>query len=176
MSLSRRSFLRTGTVAALFAGLSLHSLKTAFGQKGGEDQGYFQVPAEAKAERAFYFTKSTFEPHLNTDFRSRLAVVVTTLRLIAVEDCPTPPATDDAGECFSLTFRADRELTSLTSIHVFEHGALGEFPLFVSPTKSKKDPAGIYYVAVINHRIEVGEPVLLGMPQGGAPTRVGRPE
>ena len=163
---SRRMFLRAGTLAALSAGVMLSPLKTVFAQSGSSSssrrvhtpdqdaRGYFRVPQEAKTERNFYFTKSTFEPHINTDFKSRLAVIVTTLRLVEVEECPTPPAMASAGECFSLTFRADGELTKLTSIHVFEHAALGEFPLFVSPTVSKSDPDGIYYVAVINHRIE----------------------
>ena len=162
---SRRMFLRAGTLAALSAGAVLSPLKSVFAQAGGgrsaqaagqDAQGYFQVPQEAKSERGYYFTKSTFEPHLNTDFKSRLAVVTTTLRLIAIEDCPTPAATEGAGECFSLTFRADRELTDLTTLHVFEHAALGEFPMFVSKTVSKGDPRGHYYVAVVNHRIETG--------------------
>lgn len=154
MPLSRRSFLRTGTAAALLAGLSLHPLKVAFAQEQRGDQGYFQTPQEAKTDRAFYFTKATFEPHLDTDFQSRFARLAATLRLVAVEDCPTPPSRTATGECFSLTFRADRELTDLTSIHPMQHAALGEFDLFVSRTKKKQDPDGIYYVAVINHRVE----------------------
>lgn len=156
MSLSRRSFLRTGTAAALLAGLSFHPLKSVFAQDGGDPKGYFQTPQEAKTERPFYFTKTTFEPHINTDFSSRFARLVTTLRLVAVEDCPAPPSRAAGGECFSLTFRADRELSSLTTIHPMEHAALGEFSLFVSQTKRERDPEGIYYVAVINHRVESG--------------------
>ena len=167
MLLSRRMFVRAGTLAALSAGAMLSPLKAVFAQDNTKPSrrvvtaeqdanGYFKVPQEAKEDRSFYFTKAAFEPHINTDFKSRLAVIATTLRLVAVEDCPTPPATASGGECFSLTFRADGELTKLTSMHVFEHAALGEFPLFVSPTASKSDPDGIYYVAVINQRVETG--------------------
>jgi hypothetical protein len=162
MSISRRKFVKAGSMAALI-GLSVSPFSTALGQTAVKraqneppDNGYFLTPAEATTDRVFYFQLSTFEPHLNTDFTSRLGVAVTTLRLTEVEACPTPAATENAGECFTLTFRADRELNSLSTIHTLEHGALGEFQIFVSPTKHAKDPDGLYYVAVINHRIETG--------------------
>ena len=164
MSLPRRKFLRSGAVAALFASLALHPLKTAFAQKaeintqrthGAAAAQNHEIPQEAKRDRVFYFNKATFTPHLDTDFLVRPGVVVTTLRLIEVENCDATDdeATDaDAGECFSLMFRADRTLSDVRTIHVFEHAALGEFNLFVSETKRFDDPEGLYYVAVINHR------------------------
>jgi len=157
MPISRRKFLRSSTVAALFGSLALHPMKSVFAQKSEPDprNTNFEIPQEAKRDRVFYFAKSTFKPHLNTDFVVRAGVIVTTLRLIEVEDCGSTDneAAGDAGECFSLTFRADRELSDLRTIHVFEHAALGEFNLFVATTKTLSDPDGIYYVAVINHRL-----------------------
>jgi hypothetical protein len=159
MPISRRKFLRSSTVAALFASLALHPLKTAFAQKTevktesattAAGPSNFQIPQEAMRDRVFYFKKSTFEPHLNTDFVVRAGVLITTLRLIEVEDCGGDAS---AGECFSLTLRADRPLSDLRTIHVFEHAALGEFNMFVTATKKVRDPDGIYYVAVINHRV-----------------------
>ena len=169
MSLSRRKFLRTSTIAALFASLALNPLKTAFAQKSdlnlqststAAGSPYHAIPQEAKRDRVFYFAKSTFEPHLNTDFVVRAGVIVTTLRLIEVEDCGASDnaASGDAGECFSLTFRADRTLSDVRTIHVFEHAALAEFNLFVAETKKFRDPDGIYYVAVINHRTRPAAP------------------
>jgi hypothetical protein len=174
MSLSRRKFLRSSTVAALFASLALHPLKTAFAQSASTaGSPYHQIPQEAKRDRVFYFTKSAFKPHLNTDFVVRAGVIVTTLRLIEVEDCGAKDdeARDGAGECFSLTFRADRTLSDLRTIHVFEHAALAEFNLFVSETKMLKDPEGLYYVAVINHQTEADAPRPLQPPvlQPGKP-------
>jgi hypothetical protein len=175
MSLSRRTFLRTSTVAALFASLALHPLKTAFAQKSdlnlqstttAAGSPYYEIPQEAKRDRVFYFTKSTFEPHLNTDFVVRAGVIVTTLRLIEVEDCGSTDneAAAGAGECFALTFRADRTLSDLRTIHVFEHAALAEFNLFVAETKKLRDPEGIYYVAIINHRTTPDAPRPLQRP------------
>lgn len=145
MSTSRRNFLRAGTSAVLFAGLSVNPLKLAFAQSVGRN---FEIPQEAKRDRVFYFTRSTFEPHLNTQFKVVAGAYVTSLRLIEVENCAPRGA---AGECFTLTFSADQELSPVRTIHVFEHGALGEFNLFVSQTTKMKDPEGVYYVAVINH-------------------------
>jgi hypothetical protein len=175
MSLSRRTFLRTSTAAALFASLALHPLKTAFAQITSTAAGspYHQIPQEATRDRVFYFAKSTFAPHLNTDFVVRAGVIVTTLRLIEVEDCGSDgdEARDGAGECFALTFRADRKLSDLRTIHVFEHAALGEFNLFVSQTKKLSDPRSLYYVAVINHQTEADAPQPLQPPvlQSGKP-------
>jgi len=175
MALSRRKFLRSSTAAALFAGLALHPLKTAFAQNAGVSSQRtsaaagsrnHEIPQQAKRDRVFYFAKSTFEPHLNTDFIVRAGVIVTTLRLIAVEDCGSTDneARGEAGECFALTFRADRTLSDLRTIHVFEHAALSEFNLFVSETKKLTDPDGIYYVATINHRLGSDAPPQLKRP------------
>jgi hypothetical protein len=155
MSLTRRTFLRRGSVAALFVGLSLPSLVTALAQNAGSgapsnrSNEYFTVPQEAKRDRVFYFNKSTFEPHLDTDFVVEGGFNTTTLRLVEIEDCGEPKRD---GECFSLMFRADRELTDVRTIHVFEHAALGKFNLFVSPTKKLSESRSLYYVAVINRQ------------------------
>lgn len=163
MPISRRKFLRSSTTTALFAGLALQPLKAAFAQSSDPQRTTadpastnFQIPQEAMRDRVFYFQKSTFEPHLNTDFVVRAGVLVSTLRLVEVEDCGGDSA--GAGECFSLTLRADRPLSDLRTIHVFEHAALGEFNMFVSATKKLKDPDGLYYVAVINHRTAADAP------------------
>ena len=167
MTLTRRKFLRATARAAVIAAVSAASLQKLFAQEGQpitfgpqKVDGLYQVPQEARRDRAFYFTQATFEPHLDTDFRVRAGVLVSTLRLVEVEACRSSDAADakasGAGECFSLMFKADEELSRARTIHVFEHGALGEFSLFVSPTKRKSDPEGLYYVAVINHRIYSG--------------------
>ncbi|HEX5706100.1 MAG TPA: hypothetical protein VFX96_02310 [Pyrinomonadaceae bacterium] len=169
MSLTRRKFLSASAHAALFAALPLTSLDKVFAQQdqpGTSDMGpqlvggLYEVPQEAKLDNVFYFTQSTFDPHLNTDFSVRAGVLASTLRLVDIEACPSARdvAASDKGECFSLMFRADRELSRARTIHVFEHGALGAFNLFVTPTTSKSDPRGLYYVAVINHRVTAGAP------------------
>lgn len=157
MSLTRRKFLSAGAYAALIASLPLASLEKVFAQESKDTfgpqkvDGLYQVPQEAKSDRPFQFTQAAFEPHVNTDFRVRAGKLVNTLRLVEVEPCASGEASD--GECFSLMFQADGELSRVRTIHVFEHDALGEFSLFVETTERKSDPRGLYYVAVINHRI-----------------------
>lgn len=171
MSVPRRRFLKSGALAAVAVGLLSKAPLIAFGQESTQSAspaGNYQIPYEAKADRVFYFTKSTFDPYLDTDFTVRAGVLVATLRLIEVEACGSP-APKEAGECFSLTFRADRTLSIARTIHGFEHDALGKFDLFVSTTKMMSDPEGIYYVAVINHRTEVGPPPKPGKPTARAP-------
>jgi len=174
MSVQRRRFLKSGALAAVAVGLLSKAPLNVFGQdstRSASQSGNYQIPYEAKTDRIFYFAKSTFDPYLDTDFTVRAGVLVATLRLIEVEECGTP-APKGAGECFSLTFRADRTLSIARTIHNFEHDALGQFDLFVSQTKMKSDPDGIYYVAVINHRTEAAPPPKPKKP----PARESRPK
>jgi hypothetical protein len=151
MSVPRRTFLKSVSIAAVAAGFLSKAPLIAHGQdssRSASPAGYHRIPYEATTDKVFYFTKSAFDPYLNTDFTVRASLHTATLRLIAVEECKSP----GEGECFALTFRADRTLSPLSTIHPFEHDALGEFNLFVSTTTKKTDPDGLYYVAVINHR------------------------
>lgn len=158
MSTSRRHFLRAGTAAALFAGLSFSPFKAAFGQTtpgSTANNQNFQIPQEAMRDRVFYFTKSTFEPHLNTNFTVHAGVIATTLSLVEVSDCGSrTTAAQGAGECISLIFHANRKLSDLQTIHTFEHGALGEFKLYVTKVGKDDERDTIRYEAVINHRTE----------------------
>ena len=156
MSVVRRNFLKAGIMAAVAAGFLTRSPLTALAQDS-KSTGYFPVPFEAKTENTFYFKQSTFEPYVNTDFKVQASRITATLRLIAVEQCGDTE-TKATGECFALTFKADRQLSIVQTIHPFTHDALGEFDLFVSTTKVKSDPDGLYYVAVINHQIQTSRP------------------
>lgn len=161
MSTSRRKFLKSSAVATLCAGISLSSPAFVFGQQTDTPQTKhnFDTPYEAKKDPVFYYTKSTFEPHLKTDFRVQAGTITSVLTLVAVTDC-TPPARINpahtkgaakaSGECFSILFHADRELSPLQTIHAFEHGALGKFSLFVSRVVKHDDSDRIYYEAIIN--------------------------
>ncbi|HEX8475570.1 MAG TPA: hypothetical protein VF666_16195 [Pyrinomonadaceae bacterium] len=156
MSTSRRRFLKSGALATLFAGIYLGSPQFAFGQNGGnsKDKKHFETPYEAKLDPVFNWTKATFEPHLKTDFNVHAGRIVTALTLIEVKDCPriaAPKSTmKTSGECYSLLFHADRELSPLQTIYKLEHGALGKFSLFVTRIVKNDDREGLYYEAVIN--------------------------
>lgn len=155
MSTSRRRFLKSGAMATLFAGVYCGSPKLVFGQQKNNQANTrnFEVPYEAKTDPVFYFTKSTFDPHLKTDFRVQAGTITTTLTLVEVLNCAAPKtkaAHKTSGECFSLLFKADRELSSVQTIYKLEHAALGKFSLFVERVAKQDDADNIYYEAIIN--------------------------
>ena len=155
MNLSRRNFLRAGTVSALLAGLNLSPARLVFGQTKSRGAGGFAVPYEAKTEPTFYFTRETFAPYVGSTFRlaTRAKGVAFNATLVSVIDYQAQArarkAKTHGGECFGLTFRAGERETVSQGTYKFSHAALGSFSLFVVPGKSEAD--GTIYEAVINH-------------------------
>lgn len=155
MNLSRRNFLRAGTVSALLAGLNLSPANLVFGQTKSRGASGFAVPYEAKTEPMFYFTRETFAPYLNSTFRlATRAKTSFDATLVSVFDHQAlalkRKTKTHAGECFSLTFRAGARDTVSQGTYKFSHAALGRFSLFVVPGESDSDGATTYE-AVINH-------------------------
>ena len=68
MTVSRRKFLRNGSLYAVFAGLALSSRMNVFGREVGQQGSYFQVPVEAQTDPAFYYTRETFAPYVGGVF------------------------------------------------------------------------------------------------------------
>lgn len=155
MTLSRRNFLRAGTVSALLAGLNLSPANLVFGQTKSRGKGEFAVPYEAKTEPTFYFTHETFAPYLNSTFRlsTRAKGVAFDATLVAIFDFQAQArarkAKTHGGECFALTFRAGERDTVSQGTYKFSHAALGRFSLFVVPGST--DNGATTYEAVINH-------------------------
>lgn len=169
MSLSRRSFMKSGAMAAVAAGFLLESPILTLAQdkiQSGPLLGYFQVPDEARQDPLFSYNRSTFEPYVGGIFTSRDARSrVIELKLVRVREYkPTPKGrftttrvTTTGGtttrnpvqtDCFSLLFQASRDLPPFTSIYTIEHGALGKFDLFMVRSVNRSQ---IFYEAVINH-------------------------
>lgn len=150
MVVSRRGFLKRGSLLVLGAGTSLGFANPVFGRDTytdyhGSNQGDLlknNKPAQ------FNFTKATFVPYVNTVFRiypdSSKALKTT---LVSVGDIGPVPDQKKAGrECFVLRFRGTELLRQNT--YRIEHEVLGQFQLFLVPAgKNKK---GVYYQAVIN--------------------------
>jgi hypothetical protein len=155
MNLTRRNFLRAGTVSALLAGLNLSPAKLAFGQTKSQVAGGFAVPYEAKTDPAFYFTRESFAPYVGSTFRltTRAKGVAYDATLVSVFDYQAQARArknkTHGGESFALTFRAGERETVSQGTYKLSHAALGHFSLFVVPGKS--DAGGTSYEAVINH-------------------------
>lgn len=156
MPLSRRLFLRTGTLSALAAGCVLRPGLSAFGQESaGSASGLgFEVPYAAGQNSIFYYTRETFEPYVGATFRgltrgrpvrlTLLSVVgYTPARETKLSTKPSPPT-----NTFTLTFRASRQLSPLTKYFELQHAALGQFGLYMTQFVSPE--GGVFYEAVFN--------------------------
>ena len=159
MATPRRDFLKSAFMSIAAAGLISQSTTLVFGQKGQRDRlkdshGNYQVPAQALGDPLFHFTRATFEPYMQSEFRVQVGPYRTvTLTLVKVEDQRPQvrqkgmPRTE--GECFLLLFRASGKLSDLQQTYVIEHEALGKFTLFLVDAGEKSND--IYYSATINH-------------------------
>lgn len=158
MTVSRRSFLRSGAITVISTGVVLGTIPLALAQDGRrpaptED---FQVPFEAKQAPAFYFSRETFQPYVGGVFTLRAGARSVEATLLKVRDCTPnpdpkkrPTSKSRPTDCFALVFRAQGKLTDLTTIYDVEHAALGQFPLFLT---RRDGPQGAhFYEAVFNH-------------------------
>ena len=161
MPVTRRKFLRSGATAALAAGLLFRPGALAFGQdkKQPDSANGFKIPFEAQQNPVFYYTRATFEPYVGGVFLTRgLGGGTVELTLVNVHDWnPKSTAKTKRGvvsesrrtDTFSLLFRASGQLPELSTIYRIQHGALGEFDLFMTPSKGAHGE--LFYEAVINH-------------------------
>jgi hypothetical protein len=157
MAISRRFFLKSGSLTALAAGAALSSGRLAFGQSQteGTNLGY-QIPITAQQKPTYMFTRATFEPYVDGIFQAPDArghmvnltlVSVTTNKPATATRISTKRARDT--DSFSLTFKASKPLPPFTSIHRISHPSLGDFDLFLSPRP--QDRGVMMYEAVFNH-------------------------
>jgi hypothetical protein len=153
MPLTRRSFLRAGSLAAL-AAAALAPRITAFALE--------PVPAGLRGRHGIRFdpagfTRSAFEPYVGGVFRGRAGRRTINLTLRSVEGYEPGAATRIAQararttDSFTLTFSSDRPLGTASATHTLEHGALGRFDLFM--TGGPDDRSRFIYQAVINRLV-----------------------
>ena len=156
MAISRRFFLKSGTLTALAAGVVLRPNLLAVAQKRSQSTSLgYQIPIKAQQQPTFMFTRATFDPYVGGIFQApdaRGKLISLTL-LSATSNKPSAntkisTAKTRETDSFSLMFKAARALPPFTSIHQISHPALGKFDLFLTPRE--KDGA-FYYEAVFNH-------------------------
>jgi len=151
MVVSRRGFMKRGSLLVLAAGATLSSADRIFGRDAGfEDPRLPQddLPPKGNKSAVFNFTKATFTPYVDTVFRiypdSSKALKTT---LVSVGDVgPVPDKRANGRECFVLRFRGTETLQQNT--YTIEHEVLGRFELFLVPAGRNKK--SVYYQAVIN--------------------------
>ena len=157
MAISRRRFIKAGTLTAIAASFALKPQILAFGQTrtAGTGQG-FPIPLSAQQEPKYMFTKATFDPYVGGVFQAPDANGrMVSLTLVSVKSnqatatalrVTTGRAIDT--DSFSLMFKAAKRLPEFTSIHKISHPSLGKFDLFLTPRGKDGE---LYYEAVFNH-------------------------
>ncbi len=163
MAISRREFIRTSSMLAISASLSLGITNFAMAQKRGatpaQTNSGFAVPYKAQLDPLFQMTRVTFSQYLSTKFTidpGYISPVETTL--IEVKDLRS--AADikknlPGKDCFRLTFKASgtvshRGMLKQGTFQV-KHGALGDFELFVVPSSDKS--GDVFFEAIINRLV-----------------------
>lgn len=156
MAMSRRFFLKTGTLTALAAGVVLSPRSLVLAQSQGNGNPGNQIPISAQQQPAFMFTRATFDPYVGGIFQAPDASgqMINLTLLSATTNKPsaaTRISTANARETdsFSLMFRAASPLPPFTSIHKISHPSLGNFDLFLTP-RPQADGV-VFYEAVFNH-------------------------
>ena len=163
--LSRRNFLRSGTMTALSVGFAASTGMLALGQGRRESSANVDaaIPSEARQDSLFHYTQAAFESYLGSTFTTTGAMGRTVeLTLVSVTGyTPNPKAritTAEArpSESFILSFNASGPLPDFTTIHTLHHDALGDIDLFV--IERKTESGALFYDAVINHAGAVSVP------------------
>jgi hypothetical protein len=156
MKATRRSFLRSGAITVLMAGVALDMIPSVFAQSNQHPDPTkdFTVPFEAQQSPIFYFKRETFQPYVGGIFKVRAGVKSVEMTLENVRGCdPTVQAAkvtkkSRPSDCFALVFSSPEALTDLTTIYDVEHAALGKFALFMT---RREGPGKTYlYEAVFN--------------------------
>ena len=147
MLISRRTFMRAGTLAALFAGVPLATVNV-LGQRIHTSPDDEPVDQAAQIYGALSnYTKATFASYINSVFVFRAPGVRKDIEvtLIQVSDMTAAPG----GECFSLLFRGGGGPALRQNTYTVEHPALGTFKLFLVPVGTD-DNGAQGYLATIN--------------------------
>ena len=160
MTATRRSFLKSGAITVLMAGIALEMIPSVFAQSNQRPDltKDIPVPFEAQQSALFYFKRETFEPYIGGTFKVSAGAKTVEMTLESVRDttpsaksCKVSKKPARPSEGFALTFRSSGKLTDLTTIYNVEHAALGKFALFLT---RRDGPGGVYfYEAVFNHAL-----------------------
>jgi hypothetical protein len=144
MPVSRRGFMKTGSIAAICAGIPLEFLNVASARQ--VRGGVVRAPGKSGS----LFMRSTFTPHVNTTFHVRLGDGrVVDLTLVEAEDLGrSGDKPSDKGERFALRFEAAHAKKFPQGIYTFEHEELGTSSLFVAPVD--RPTTKVTYEAIVN--------------------------
>jgi hypothetical protein len=146
MSISRRGFLRAGTIFGVVAIIPKGVNGIAFADSTADST------ISAQANRLAKLTLSKFNAQLNTTFRFRIkGAGWVDFQLIETKDLRPEAAlasADDKAECFYLLFHGPGEVPLAQGTYTVKHSELKKFEIFVVPADS--DNKGLKYEAHFN--------------------------
>lgn len=145
MAISRRKFLKAGTLVALSAAVPLKAaaevLEHPPSLSGFDGRTLTTVDAGSKLDML------TFSGCLRTDFwLSHARAGRAKVKLVEVHDWRSNATTRTDRECFSLIFRGSESAGLRQDTYAVEHDALGKFEMLVVPIGNKQG----HYEAVFN--------------------------
>jgi hypothetical protein len=148
MAVSRRKFLKAGSLVILAAGIPL---KVVAG-KSPDPLGTKALLAGSLG-RTDLLTQATLSAQLNTTFRvAEGSSQVVKIALTEVNDLRTATVKKSAAmtgkECFSLIFVGPSQTPLRQNTYAVEHAALGKFSVLLVPVGHKRQ--GLIYEAVFN--------------------------
>src|ERR1044071_5896401 len=135
--ISRRKFLKAGTLVALATALPLTPAATAMANQFGFDggNGFVFDPHQMAKDPLSNYTRATFEQYINSVFTLTGGPRTVEVTLLEVKD--TTPA-NARGESFTLSFRGGA-IDLGQQIYGVRHAALGDFLLFLVPSGTDKN-------------------------------------
>lgn len=148
MSLSRRKFLRAGTLVALAAGIPARAV---LAETLAEPN--LLLPAYPHLRAGLSLNREAFARCLNTRFSfAHGEATPVAVKLIEVSDL-TPqanrPSAEATGkECFAAVFMGSHNAPLRQETYAVTHESLGRFSMLVVPIARNKE--GLYYEAVFN--------------------------
>lgn len=159
MQITRRAFLRAGSMVGLASLFASASSSRAFGQQeqnGTKDLGTgigFRIPKSAASDPLAHIPMDTFRKCVGDTFQfsTNTSKKVMPLSLWAVNDL-NPPSLYNAGtstnSCFGLVFNAPSAPLLTQGTYAVQHATLGKFNLFIVPAAGTV--YNQHYEAIIN--------------------------
>jgi len=149
MAISRRRFIKSGTLVVLSAGLPLKVAAESLNPDAAIGSGVIG-PTTTNGSQ---LDLNSFSKYLKTDFQlSGPGVPTVRAKLIEVHDLKSQAkgsATNaKSKECFSAVFVASASAPFAQDTYNVEHPSLGKFSMFVVPRRQGTN--GIQYEAVFN--------------------------
>lgn len=179
MSISRRKFLRVGTLVALSAALPISVL----GQSRKDKNGIQMTPTDPmnpidpidQSDPLANYNRSTFSSYLNSIFQLYTGYSVVAVTLVEVKDLLPASTPANGRECFSLLFRGGSVALRQNTYRI-DHPSLGSFQLFLVPG-GPDDNGAQSYVAIINRLAYINSFAYdrLTTPPSGPPSGSPRP-